>query len=85
MLSKNAKGITPPVPGRPYSWEKRSIDEYLPAMEWLFGHGCDCMAEVIVSESAVRAYPRAADRDQTLATLARLRQLAATGRSGGGS
>jgi hypothetical protein len=42
-------------------------------MEWLLDHGCDCSSEVAASEIAVRAYPQAADRDRTLASLARLR------------
>jgi membrane protein YdbS with pleckstrin-like domain len=73
FLQKRAQQISPPVPGRPYDWEKNSIDPYLPAMEWLLAHGCDCSAEVTAAAAAVRAYPRATDRDQTLATLARLR------------
>ena len=73
FLRERVKQVSPPVPGRPYSWEKHSIDPYLPGMEWLIQHHCDCMAEVAEVEAAIRAYPEAADRNQTLAALAHIR------------
>lgn len=74
FLRKRLAGFSPPVPGRPYSWEKSSIDPYLSAMEWLLAHGCDCGPELDLIEAAVKEYPRAADRDQTLATLVHIRK-----------
>jgi hypothetical protein len=73
FLNEQLKGLSPPVPDRPYDWENAHVDPYLPGMEWLQDHGCDCSAEVAASEAGVRAYPQAADRDRTLASLARLR------------
>jgi len=74
FLADSAKSISPPVPGRPYDWEKALVDPYLPAMQWLLEHHCVCSAEIAAVETAVRAYPRAADRDRTLATLTTIRQ-----------
>jgi hypothetical protein len=72
FLAGKLKALTPAVPGRPYSWEKASVDPYLPGMEWLLDHRCDCRAEVAAMQAGVQAYPPAADRDRALATLARL-------------
>jgi hypothetical protein len=69
FLRDAVKRISPPVPGRPYDWEKQAVDPYLPAMQWLLDHHCECGPEVVALTAAVRAYPRAADRDQTLAKL----------------
>jgi len=73
FLRKRVESISPAVAGRPYSWEKDSIDPYLSTIEWLLRHGCDCGPEVAQIEAAVLAYPRAADREHTLAVLARIR------------
>ncbi len=73
ILADCAKSISPPVPGRPYDWEKGQVDPYLAAMKWLLDHHCECGAEATAVESAVRAYPRAADRDRTLASLTAMR------------
>jgi len=75
FLANCAKSISPPVPGRPYDWEKALVDPYLTTMQWLVEHHCDCAAELAAVEAAVRAYPAAADRDQTLTTLARIRGI----------
>ncbi len=75
FLRERVKQISPPVPGRPYDWEKQAIDPYLASIEWLVQHACDCRDELAQVEAAVRAYPEAADRNRTLATLARIRQL----------
>ena len=74
FLRKRVGMISPAVPGRPYNWEKDSVDPYLSTMEWLLQHGCDCGPEVAQIEAAVLAYPKAADREQTLAVLARIRK-----------
>ena len=55
-VAPQCESIAPAVPDRPYSWEKALIDPYLPALEWLLNHGCDCMADVVTIESAVREY-----------------------------
>jgi hypothetical protein len=75
FLANCAKSISPPVPGCPYDWEKAQVDPYLPAIEWLIEHHCNCSAEVAAVEAAVRAYPGAADRDQTLGTLAGIHRM----------
>jgi hypothetical protein len=75
FLANCAKSISPPVPGRPYDWEKVQVDPYLPAMQWLVEHHCDCTAELTAVEIAARAYPEAADRNQTLATIAGIRRI----------
>ncbi len=77
LIRRQTAQIVPPVPGRPYDWEKQSVDPYLPALEWLLTHGCPCKEELAVMENAVSAYPAATGRNQTLATLARLRKLGA--------
>jgi hypothetical protein len=73
FLREKLKQISPAVPGRPWNWENAAVDPYLPGIEWLLAHGCDCGAEVTALEAAVRAYPADADCDRTLAGLARLR------------
>ena len=75
FLRERVKRISPPVPGRPYSWEKDSIDPYISGIEWLVRHDCDCRGELAQIEAAVQAYPKAADRNQTLAALARISQI----------
>ncbi len=74
FLANCAKAISPPVPCRPYDWEKARVDPFLPAIQWLVERHCDCTAELTAVESAVRAYPDAADRNRTLATLAGILQ-----------
>jgi hypothetical protein len=74
FLRGRLASISPPVPGRPYSWEKDSVDPYLSSMEWLLLHGCACSPEVAQIETAVRAYPGAQDRDRTLSVLERMRK-----------
>jgi hypothetical protein len=70
ILRGRLASISPPVPGRPYSWEKDSVDPYLSSMEWLLLHGCACSPEVAQIETAVQAYPGAQDRNRTLSVLA---------------
>lgn len=72
FLHRLLRSISPATPGQPYSSEKGSVDSSLATIEWLLQHGCDCGPGVAQIEAAVRAYPRAADRGQTLATLARI-------------
>lgn len=73
FLIRHAEAWRTTVPNPPaFAVRAESIERYLPAMEWLQGHGCDLAAQVAALEVTVRGYPEAADRDRFLAALARV-------------
>jgi hypothetical protein len=76
FLRERVTDIRPLHPSDPpsFAFMVERVEPYLPTMQWLVDHHCDCDAELAALEATVRVYPDSPERGRFLSALTRIRQ-----------